>query len=102
MDVVFFNPKIKDNLYSLERISLSKSLRLIDLLKLFGNKLGMPYSKKISSNIYELRIRGHQEVRILYCFYQKKAIIVHHFVKKSQKTPRKEIETALVRIAQLT
>lgn len=102
MNVIFFNSKVKDNLYSLNRVPLNKCLRLIDLLKLFGNTLSMPYSKKISTNLYELRARGQQEVRIFYCFYQDKAVIVHHFIKKSQKTPQKEIETALSRIDILT
>lgn len=102
MNVIFFNSKIKDNLYSLDKTPLDKCLRLIDLLKMFGNKLNMPYSKKISHNLYELRIRGQQEIRIFYCFHQNQAVILHFFVKKSQKTPRKEMEIALSRIAILT
>ncbi len=102
MKVIFFNPQVKNDLYSLDKIPLDKCLRLIDLLRMFGNKLSMPYSKKISANLYELRVRGQQEIRIFYCFYQDKAVIVYHFIKKSQKTPRKEIKIALSRIAVLT
>lgn len=102
MDVIFLNPKTKTQLLSLEKPSISKSLKLIKLLEKFGNKLGMPYSKQILHNLYELRGRGNQKVRIFYCFYQNQAIIVHFFIKKSQKTPQKEIETALARISVLT
>lgn len=102
MNVGFLDIKIKTYLLSLEKPSISKSLKLIKLLETFGNKLGMPYSKKLLSNLYELRVRGQQEVRIFYCFHQDQAIIVHAFIKKSQKTPTKEIETALKRIEQLT
>ena len=101
MNIVYFNSKVENNLYSLDKTPLDKCLRLIDLLMMFGNKLGMPYSKKIHTNLYELRVRGQQEIRIFYCFYQDKAVIVHYFIKKSQKTPGKEIKTALSRIAQL-
>lgn len=101
MEVIFFNSKIEDNLYSLDKTPLDKCLRLIDLLKMFGNKLNMPYSKKISRNIYELRARGQQEIRIFYCFHQDRAVIVHHFIKKSQKTPKREVETALNRTSLL-
>ena len=69
---------------------------------MFGNKLGMPYSKQILHNLYELRVRGSQEVRIFYCYHQNQAVVVHFFVKKSQKTPQKEIKTALARISILT
>lgn len=102
MNVIFLDAKIKADLFSLEKLSISKSLKLIQLLKIFGNKLGMPYSKKILHNLYELRARGSQEVRIFYCFHQNQAVIVHFFIKKSQKTPQKEIETALARISVLT
>lgn len=102
MDVIFFNDKIKDSFYSQDRNPLDKCLRLVDLLKMFGNRLKMPYSKKIATNLYELRVRGQQEVRILYCFHKDRAVIVHHFIKKSQKTPRKEIKLALNRILSLT
>lgn len=102
MDVIFFNPKVEQFLLSLDKDSSNKSYRQIKLLKIFGHNLRMPYSKQISNNLYELRMRGHQEVRLFYCFYQDQAIIVHVFIKKSRKTPQKEIETALERISSLT
>ncbi|KKS13903.1 hypothetical protein A2617_02535 [Candidatus Daviesbacteria bacterium RIFOXYD1_FULL_41_10] len=102
MNVIFLDLKTKTQLFSLEKPSISKSLKLIQLLRMFGNKLGMPYSKQILHNLYELRVRGSQEVRIFYCYHQNQAVVVHFFVKKSQKTPQKEIKTALARISILT
>lgn len=64
--------------------------------------LGMPYSKQIGKGLYELRVRGSQEVRILYTFHSNKAYVVHVFVKKTQKTPHREIWLALERIKLLT
>ena len=72
------------------------------MLKIFGEKLGMPYSRQISRNFYELRVRGRQEVRIFYCFHLDQAVIVHAFIKKSFKTPPRELDTALSRINLLT
>jgi len=102
MKVSFFNSKIEDYLLSLEKTTYSKVLKHIELLETFGHKLTMPYSKQISRNLYELRIRGQQEVRIFYCFYNKQIYVVHAFIKKSQKTPRNEIKTAQKRISLLT
>lgn len=102
MQVIFFNPKVEGFLSSVDKDSSTKSYRQINLLKTFGNHLRMPYSKQISKNLYELRVRGRQEVRLLYCFYQNQAIIVHIFIKKSQKTPQKEIAIAQSRISLLT
>lgn len=102
MEVIYFNTQIKDGLSSLGEPSHAKSSKQIKLLETFGHMLSMPYSKQISKNLFELRIRGQQEIRIFYCFHQNKAVILHYFVKKSQKTPQREIETALKRRLLLT
>ena len=102
MKTVFYYSKIREYLLSLDKNSSAKSFRQIRLLETFGNNLGMPYSRQLGKNLYELRIRGQREVRILYCFHKNQAVIVNAFVKKSQKTPKKEIEIALERISLLT
>lgn len=102
MTVIFFSSKIQDYLISLPKLSSAKSFRHIRLLQVFGNKLEMPYSKQILPNLYELRVRGQQEVRIFYCFHKNQAVVLHAFIKKSQKTPQKEIQIALKRIRLLT
>ena len=83
---------------SLEKQSIAKVLRTIDLLEHFGHRLSMPHSKKIIESLFELRIRGNQEVRIFYTFKRGSAILLHGFIKKSQKTPKKEIKTAMKKL----
>ncbi len=102
MKTFFINPSLRDYIYSFEKPTFSKFIRLSDLLEKYDKKLGMPYSKQIQSNLYELRIRGKQEVRIFYCFHQDKIVFVHAIIKKSEKTPIQDIRTAIARINQLT
>lgn len=73
----------------------------IDLLEKHGLFLGMPHSRKLSSGLYELRIRGAQESRIIYAFAGKTIYLLHAFKKQTQKTPHKEIDTALKRLLSL-
>ena len=73
---------------------MAKTIRVIDLLEKFGNKLEMPHSKYLENGILELRIRGKREIRILYCFHKQKIILLHTFIKKSQNTPAKELNRA--------
>ena len=79
----------------LEEKTIAKVLRTVDLLEQFGNKLGLPHSKKVRTSLFELRIRGQQEVRIFYIFKKGEIILLHGFIKKSQKTPSKELKQAL-------
>lgn len=80
----------------------AKIISLITLLETHGNILGMPHSKRLGSNLFELRIRGKEELRILYCFRKRDIILLHAFKKQTQKTPQKEIEIAKNRMQYLT
>lgn len=100
MKIIFFDKKVKDSIESLEDETVSKAFERIDLLEKFGHELKMPYSKKISKDLFELRIRGKQELRILYTF-NKGAVLLHAFVKKSFKIPRKEIQIAIKKLKSL-
>jgi len=86
----------------LDNIVIAKTLRTIDLLEKFGNQLGMPHSKKVTKEFFELRVRGKQEIRIFYCFKKNTIYLIHGFVKKTQKTPAKELQHAKNKFDQLT
>lgn len=73
---------------SLDSHSVAKVLRVIELLESFGNKLGMPHSRKIKNGLSELRIRGQREVRIFYLIKNNEIIMLFGYVKKTQKIPR--------------
>lgn len=87
---------------SLEKGTIAKILRTIDLLEYFGEQLGPPHSKKIKDGIFELRIRGQQEIRIFYTFHNRQIILFHAFRKKSQKIPAAEIDRAIKKLKNLT
>ena len=89
-------------LTTLEKQTLAKVLRTVDLLEKFGHRLGMPHSKKMSKEIFEIRIRGQREIRIFYCFHENVIYLLHGFVKKSQKTPKKDLSVAEDRYNYLT
>ena len=74
------------------KIKFTKITTYIDLLSEKGLTLGEPYIKHIDDEIWELRpLRD----RILFCFWDNnKFIFLHQFMKKTQKTPLKEIENA--------
>jgi phage-related protein len=103
MEIRFFHHEIEQFIASLEKSTIAKVLRTFNLLEMFGNQLGMPHSKKVGDGLFELRIRGIQEVRFLYTFQKEEIVIVlHGFVKKSQKIPSKELRLAQQRKASLT
>ncbi len=93
---------VKNQIRILQKEVMAKVAHNIDLLYEQGPILPMPYSKKIMPNLYELRIRGKQEIRIFYSFKNSNIFILHLFQKKTQKTPQKEINIAVDRLKSLT
>ncbi len=87
---------VEDFLDQLDDKMLTKVLRMISLLKNYGNDLREPYSKHLNDGIFELRIsHGSNISRILYFYTSGKTIVLTNgFIKKTPKTPAKEIEKA--------
>lgn len=73
----------------------------IDLLEQHGPFLGMPHARKVSGKIYELRVRGKQEVRIFYAFRGSAIILLHAFKKQTQRIPFRELDTAQKRFVEV-
>lgn len=74
------------------RIKLKKIQEYINVLAIHGASMGEPYMKHLDGDIWELRPIND---RILFAgLVNGKYILLHHFPKKTQKTPRREIEQA--------
>ena len=69
---------------------------LVKVLEEKGNNLREPYSKYLEDGIFELRGKvGNDISRVLYFFYYEgKIILTNGFIKKTKKTPRKQIKLA--------
>lgn len=85
---------IVEFLNSLNDKMRAKTLRMIMLLEQNGNELREPYSKLLGDGIFELRVKyGSDITRVLYFFVMgQKIILTNGFIKKTQKTPKQEIE----------
>lgn len=92
---------VNDFIDSLQPVQKGKIINAIDLLEKYGLYISIPHSKKLSGfkNLFELRTSGKSPVRLLYMRRQDTFLILHGFIKKSPKTPPKEISTALKRSA---
>ena len=100
------NSPIEEFLRELKRINNSLAEQALKGLGKLKNRAyhKEPLSKYLESGLWELRIRAGTDIlRIIYTFSKGRIIILLHvFIKKQQKTPRKEIETALSRLSSLT
>jgi len=74
------------------KIKLNKCNDYIQALAKYGTQIGEPYIKHLEDDIWELRpLRD----RILFAAWNGNGfVLLHHFLKQTQKTPRREIEQA--------
>lgn len=90
---------VEEFLDSLDIRAQRKFLYVRSLLEESGAKLSMPYCKYLRNDIYELRFTGTEGgVRVMYFFVESNRIVfTNGFLKKTQKTPQKEIQLAINR-----
>ena len=87
---------VEEFLLSLNVKMRAKLVGIMKILQEKGNSLREPYSKYLDDGIFELRGKVGSDIsRVLYFFYYDgKIILTNGFVKKTQKTPKVEIERA--------
>src|SRR3989344_4750578 len=92
------NP-VKEFLDSLEEKQQAKILRIFQLIEEYGLQAVAAHLKKVTGTpLWEIRTLGKDNIRILYIVPERRAVLaLHGFVKKKQKTPRKELDMALNR-----
>ena len=96
----YYNSKLEEEILNLPDGLLARYLRLTDLMYEFGANLGMPHTKSLEGGLFELRVKSKEGIaRVFFCTkIGKKIIMLHSFVKKSQKIPKKELTIAKTRM----
>jgi phage-related protein len=88
-----------DYLIALDARDRAAVARVIALLEEHGTALGAPAAKHLQGRLWELRARGRVAHRVLYfAITGRRLVLLHAFAKKTQTTPRREMETALRRL----
>ena len=94
MNIIYL-PKTADFVANLDGPLDGRVRRMIRLLETLGHELRMPFSKPVEDGIFELRIVGAVQIRLLYFFHKGQVVVVHAFFKKTEQLSRKDIEYAL-------
>jgi len=72
-------------------------------METYGPDLGMPHTRALGDGLFELRLKAQEGIaRVLYCTISgRKIIILHQFIKKTNKTPSKELAMARRRMQEV-
>lgn len=81
----------------------ARILRLLEMIEEHGANLGSPHTEPMGDGLFEIRAKAKEGIgRGLFCYMDGPNIIVlHAFVKKSQKTPKSELKMARTRMKEV-
>jgi len=86
-------------LSSEERQIIGRDIQKVE----FGWPVGMPYCRGLGKGLWEVRsdLTGGKISRVIFCIVRGRMVLLHGFVKKTQKTPRKDLDLALTRMREV-
>ena len=70
----------------------------------YGWPVGMPVCRSLGKGLYEIRsdLAKGRIARVIFCVTGQRMVLLHGFIKKTQKTPKKELDLALKRMKEVT
>jgi phage-related protein len=101
--VTFFSERVEAEIASLAPGFVARFIRYAERMEGFGPDLGMPHTRAMGGGLFELRIKAAEGIaRVFYCtVVDRRIVFLHQYVKKSEKTPKKELEIARRRMKEV-
>jgi phage-related protein len=101
--VAFHSRRVEDEVLALAGGFVARFLRYAERMEIYGPDLGLPHTKAMGDGLFELRIKAAEGIaRIFYCtIVGRRIVILHQFVKKTDKTPAKELQVARRRMKEI-
>ena len=95
-EIVYFSDVVQQAILEFSPGLQARYVHLTERMLLFGPDLGMPHTRAMGKGLFELRCKSKEGIgRVLFCTRpNRRVMMLHTFVKKSAKTPAKELKVA--------
>jgi len=83
-----------------ERAVIGKDIAMVE----FGWPIGMPTCRPLGDGLHEVRsdLPGNRTARVMFCIHEGSCVLLHGFIKKTQKAPKADIDLATARKREVT
>jgi len=100
----YYNETVKTEIESLPMGLRVRYAALTQRMIEHGANLGEPHTQAMGGGLFELRLKSTEGIaRVFYCTrIGRRIVMLHSFVKKTPKTPLKELRIARTRIQEIT
>ncbi|HEY9189234.1 MAG TPA: type II toxin-antitoxin system RelE/ParE family toxin [Sulfurovum sp.] len=101
--VTFYNEKVAKETLGFPAGVLADLLHILEMIEELGPNLGKPHTAPMGDGLFEIRSKGKEGIgRSFFAIaINDEIVILHSFVKKSQKTPKKELDKARKRLKEI-
>ncbi len=102
--ITFYSARVEAQTLRFPSGILANFLHIAEMIEELGPNLGRPYVASLGSGLYEIRAKGKEGIgRSVYCMAKgQEIVILHSFIKKSQKTSKKDLDLAKKRMKEVS
>lgn len=101
--IEYYSEVVQNEILALPDSLAARYIVLTRRMTAVGSNLGPPHTDSFGDGLYELRLKGAEGIaRVFFCTLTgRRIMMLHSFVKKTQKTPPREIEIARKRMKEI-
>ncbi len=101
--IEYFSEQVQEDILELPDTLAARYIVLTRRMVAVGPNLGEPHTKAFGSGLFELRLKGADGIaRVFFCtVVGRRIVMLHSVVKKSAKTPAKELDVAETRMKEI-
>ena len=94
--ITYYSAEVQTEILALPKTLQARYIGLSARMLIHGANLGEPHTKALGDGLFELRLKGTEGIaRVFYCtLVGRRIVMLHSFVKKTQKTPVHELKIA--------
>ena len=101
--ISYYSEALQDEILALPVGLSGRYFSLTDRMQLHGANIGLPHTKAFGDGLFEMLLKSSEGIaRIFYCtLIGRHIVILHSFIKKTQKTPLRELRIAETRMKEI-
>ena len=101
--ITYYSESVQEQILDLPDTLAARYVVLTRRMVAIGPNLGEPHTKAFGDGLFELRLKGAEGIaRIFFCILiGKRIVMLHSFIKKSDRTPKRELDVAHSRLKEI-
>jgi phage-related protein len=101
--ILYYSDEVQNEILALPDTLAARYIVLTRRMIALGSDLGEPRTKAFGEGLFELRLKSAEGIaRVFYCtLIGKRIVMLHSFIKKTNKTPIRELEIAQSRLKEI-